>query len=240
MYLIKGIKRSFHKIVCSDPVLHGVVLNLYLNGEAYPQRVLDYFPYYATKNEELALKVKQHMRDEDKHVALYSKALSKIQQPIVELPIEYCFNHVIRQYMNSSFTIDNQKDNQDEQTLKLANFLAHAHFLEKRVTHSLEYHLDASLAINSEPYIAKAVQSVLEDELRHVQYTRDSVLDLLPKRLAQDVLQSHQRSEQVANLDFSASQVKRMLSEYKNHFTRVEYAQYWMYSKFMLIGKNYV
>lgn len=240
MYLISRIKQSFHCMVCTDPILHGVVLNLYLNGEAYPQRVLDYFPYYATENEELSNKIKQHMRDEDKHVALYSKALNKIQQPVLELPIEDCFNHIIRQHMSQSFTIDSKKDSSDQQTFKLANFLAHAHYLEKRVTYSLEYHLDACLAMDCEPYIAKAVQTVLDDELRHVQYTQQSVFELLPTRLAKEVLQSHQRSEQIANLDFSSAQVMRMLSDYKNHFSKVDFALYRMYSTLMLIGKNYV
>lgn len=240
MYVLSGIKQSFHNMVCADPVLHGVVLNLYLNGEAYPQRVLDYFPYYAAQSEELANKVQRHMQDEDKHVALYRKALNKLEQPVVELPIEDCFNHVIRQHMTDSFTIHRQADNRDQQTLKLAHFLAHAHFLEKRVTYSLEYHLDACLAAGSDPYIAKAVQNVLDDEMRHVQYTRESVFELLPTRLATTVLKSHQRSEQRANLDFSSTQVKRMLNDYTNHFTSTEHALYRLYSTFMTLGKNYV
>lgn len=240
MYVISRIKQSFHRMVCADPTLHGIVLNLYLNGEAYPQRVLDYFPYYAANTEELSNKVQQHMQDEDKHVALYNKALIKIRQPIVELPIENCFNHIIRQYMANSFTIDIQTDNRDQQTLKLAHFLAHAHFLEKRVTHSLEYHLDACLAANSEPYVAKVVQTVLDDELRHVEYTRQSVFELLPEQLAKDILRSHQYSEKIANLDFSSAQVQRMLKDYKDHFSTTEHALYRMYSTFMVIGKNYV
>lgn len=240
MYVISRIKQSFHRMVCADPVLHGVVLNLYLNGEAYPQRVLDYFPYYAAQSKELADKVHQHMQDEDKHVALYSKALNRIGQPIVELPIENCFNHAIRQHMTHSFTIDARTDDRDQQTLKLAHFLAHAHFLEKRVTHSLEYHLDACLAADSDPYVAKAVQAVLDDEKRHVQYTRQSVFELLPETHAKAVLKSHQRSEQVANLEFSSTQVKRMLNDYANHFTNTEHALYRMYSTFMAVGKSYV
>lgn len=240
MYLISGIKKSFHRMVCTDPVLHGAVLNLYLNGEAYPKRVLDYFPYYAADNEDLSSKVKQHMQDEDKHVALYNKALTKIGQPYVELAIEDCFNHVIREHTVVSFSIDQLKDNRDQQTLKLAHFLAHAHFLEKRVTHSLHYHLEACLAASTDPYISKAVQTVLNDEIRHVQYTRESVFELLPKQVAQDLMRSHQRSEQIANLDFSSAQVKRMLKEYRAHFSVSNQALYRIYSGLMRMGKHYV
>ena len=47
MDIIAGIKRRLHRDIVADPVLHGLVLNLYLNGEQYPHRVSDYFPFAA-------------------------------------------------------------------------------------------------------------------------------------------------------------------------------------------------
>ena len=42
--VIDGVKARLHRDIVADPVLHGMVLNLYLNGEQYPHRVSDYFP----------------------------------------------------------------------------------------------------------------------------------------------------------------------------------------------------
>jgi len=72
--LITSTKKQLHRDICTDPVLHGLVLNLYLNGEEYPHRVSDYFPIADTEEPELAELMRSHLRDEDKHIALYKKA----------------------------------------------------------------------------------------------------------------------------------------------------------------------
>ena len=43
MFTIDTAKRLLHRDLCADPLLHGLVLNLYLNGEQYPHRVENYF-----------------------------------------------------------------------------------------------------------------------------------------------------------------------------------------------------
>ena len=52
----RGDTRRLHRDICADPVLHGLVLNLYLNGEEYPHRVADYFPMRTAAEAGLALK----------------------------------------------------------------------------------------------------------------------------------------------------------------------------------------
>src|SRR5256885_10741477 len=39
MQIIDGVKRQLHRDIAADPRTHGWVLNLYLNGERYPQTV---------------------------------------------------------------------------------------------------------------------------------------------------------------------------------------------------------
>ena len=41
MSAIDAVKRRLHREIVADPVLHGLVLNLYLNGEEYPHLVDD-------------------------------------------------------------------------------------------------------------------------------------------------------------------------------------------------------
>ena len=53
MVFIDRIKSRLHRDIVADPVLHGLVLNLYLNGEQYPHRVSDYFPFAAVEEPEL-------------------------------------------------------------------------------------------------------------------------------------------------------------------------------------------
>ena len=81
--IAKSIKRHLHHDICRDPVLHGLVLNMYLNGEEYPHRIDDYFPVWAVADVELLAAMKSHMQDEDKHVAIYRKAIRKIDQPVI-------------------------------------------------------------------------------------------------------------------------------------------------------------
>lgn len=212
------IKRRLHRDICRDPVLHGLVLNLYLNGEEYPHRIDDYFPVWAVADTELLAAMESHMKDEDKHVALYRKTIRKIGQPVVELPLADVYNEVIRGHTPHSFQIQ-PDDSADQRALKLANFMAHLHFLEKRIARSLDFHVDACSASISD-YSEKAVAIVLGDEVRHVSYTRDAVYHLLPGELANDVLEEHRIAEKRANLDFSSRQLSRLTSSYAERFPR--------------------
>lgn len=211
MGIIDWTKRRLHRDIVADPLLHARVLNLYLNGEAYPHRVDDYFPVAHVESPELAARMRVHMDDEDKHVALYAKAIEKLGQVVEDLPHACIFNAVIRQHTPESWAVRAGQDRQT-QRLRLAHFFAHAHCLEKRVARSLEMHLDAC-AHAASPYPAKAVAAVLADEYGHVRYTAEAVDDLLPRAVAQEVWKAHTVAEKRANLDFSAAQLKRLLRE---------------------------
>src|SRR4051794_19742697 len=121
---------------------HGWVLNLYRGGERYPQRVCDYFQSDFAPTEELAMRLRQHAAEEDKHVHLFSKAINDLGQPVVEIEIGDVFNEVIRSFTPGTFHIV-ESDSPEVRRRKLANFLAHAHHLEKRVERSFAYHVEA-------------------------------------------------------------------------------------------------
>ena len=218
MIVIDRIKARLHRDIVADPVLHGLVLNLYLNGEQYPHRVSDYFPFVAVEDPELENRMRAHMADEDKHVALYTRVLEKLGQPVTVQPLDDTFNGVIRRHTRASFTIL-ADDDRDTRRRKLAHFFAHLHFLEKRVARSLEYHVEAC-AHSASGYPQKAVGVVLGDEGRHVRYTREVVAEILPARLAGAVLEEHARAERRANLDFSAGQLGRLVREQIARFPR--------------------
>jgi hypothetical protein len=213
MHLIESIKRRLHRDIVADPVLHARVLNLYLNGEAYPHRVDDYFPVAFVEAPELASRMRVHMAEEDKHVLLYGRAIEKLGCSVEDLPFACIFNAVIRQHTPAAWAVREDQD-RDTRRLHLAHFLAHAHCLEKRVARSLEYHVDAC-AHAASPYPAKAVSAVLADEHEHVRYTAEAVEELLPRSAALAVWQLHETAEHRANLDFSSSQLKRLLRENK-------------------------
>jgi len=162
--------------------------------------------------------------DEDKHIALYTRAIERLGQPVIVQPIEAVFNEVIRRHTPASFALE-AGESRDSSRLKLAHFFAHLHFLEKRIARSLEYHVDACAHAVSD-YPEKAVSTVLRDELRHVSYTREVVRHLLPAGEAAAVLTLHARAERRANLDFSARQLGRLLREHASRFPRVRGALY--------------
>jgi hypothetical protein len=212
MYIIDRLKNRLHRDIAHDPRAHGWVLNLYLNGERYPQTVCDYFQSEYAPTTELADLIKLHEKDEHKHELLFAKAIRSLDQPVVELPRVDVFNVVIRWFTPGTFHIV-PTDREDVRREKLANFMAHCHFLEKRVARSLEYQADASLDSPS-PVVAKAVRAVLHDEGRHVNYTVEAVHDLLPRRQRQDVLDAHRRAEAKANLRFSHMQMRTFLARH--------------------------
>ena len=88
--VVSGIKARLHRDIVADPVLHGLVLNLYLNGEQYPHRVSDYFPLAAVDDPALERMMREHMADEDKHIALYKRAIEKLEQPVQRAAARGC------------------------------------------------------------------------------------------------------------------------------------------------------
>ena len=206
MYLIDGIKRQFHRDMAAHPESHGWVLNLYRGGERYPQRVSDYFQSCFAPSAELARDIEHHARDEDQHVERFSHALRLRDQAVVEIEMDDIFNQTIRSFTPGTFHIVDA-DDPDARRRKLANFLAHAHHLEKRIEHSFAYHMDACEAVG-QGAIARIVASIHRDEQRHVRYTRQAVVDLLTRREAAAVMDVHRRAEAKANLLFSQRQVR--------------------------------
>ena len=214
MHLIDVIKRRLHRDIVADPVLHGRVLNLYLNGEQYPHRVCDYFPMTAVEDAALEVRLREHLREEDKHVALYTKAIRALEQPVAELPIDDVYNTVILRHTPPRRA---RSSSADDRKLELANFFAHLHFLESRVAQSLEYHVDACAHAASD-YPVKAVSVILRDERAHAAYTREAVFCLVPAPLGREVLEVHRRAESRANREFSARELKRLLGEEGGRF----------------------
>lgn len=212
MQIIDGLKFRAHRDVVANPLAHGWVLNLYLNGERYPEKVCDYFQSEYAPHQELADSIVRHAADEAKHVRLYSHAIEAIGQEVVELEPPFVFNEVVRSFTPGTFHIV-PADSEDTRRWKLANFLAHAHFLEKRVGKSIEYHADACGAAGRD-VVGKCVDAVIRDESRHVVYTREAVEDLLTRRQAQDVLDTHRRAEAKANLEFSIRLLRTFLDRF--------------------------
>jgi hypothetical protein len=218
MYIIDGMKSRAHREVVANPLAHGWVLNLYLNGERYPERVCDYFQSEYAPNRELAENIARHAADEAKHVRLYTHALQSLGQPVEDLAPPYVFNEVVRSFTPDTFHIV-PSDHDQARREKLANFLAHAHFLEKRVGRSIEYHADACGAAGRET-VGKCVAAVIRDESRHVRYTVEAVRDLLPRRKTQEVLDTHRRAEARANLEFSLRLLRTFLARFDDGIPR--------------------
>lgn len=210
--VIDRIKSRFHTDLVANPEAHGWVLNLYRGGERYPQRVCDYFQSEFAPSRYLAQALVAHAEDEDQHVMRFTHALRLRGQPVVEIEMGDVFNEIIRQFTPGTFHIQ-PGDDDGTRRRKLANFLAHAHHLEKRVDHSFDYHIDACQATGQEK-IATIIGSIQRDEKRHVEYTRQAVLDLLTRREAEEIMQTHQRAEAKANLIFSQRQVKTFLKHH--------------------------
>jgi hypothetical protein len=224
MQIIDRIKSQWHRDLASDPVTHGWVLNLYLNGERYPQTVCDYFQAEFAPNAQLAADLLKHEKDEHKHESLFERALFDLHQPVVHLPQTDVFNEVIRSFTPGSFHIV-LGDNPDVRRRKLANFLAHAHLLEKRVARSLSYHLEAC-DVAASPLAGKVVAAVLKDEQHHVHYTAHAVDQLLTRKESRQVWEQHRRAEARANLRFSHTQVKNFLRIYRQALSRRRRAMY--------------
>lgn len=214
--MISLIKTQLHRDICRDPLLHSLVLNLYLNGEEYPNKVDDYFPMQHLDNPELVTAMQSHIKDEAKHSAIYRKMISKLGHPVIELEMPDVYNHVIRKHTRCSFKIA-PSDSADLKTEKVASFMAHLHFLEKRIARSLKYHLD-SCQCSPVKYSENAVAIIQTDESRHEIYTKEAVYDLLPRHRAKKMMALHREAEQQANTEFSAAQLSKLVQHYSHHF----------------------
>ena len=215
MRLVDGVKRRWHDDLVAHPDTHAWVLSLYRAGELHPQTVRDYFPAWAADDPALRASIEQHEKDEAKHVRMYDGALAKLGLPRTEFEGMDVFNVVIRAETGVSFSMDGL--DADARRERLAHFLANAHFLEKRVVRSVEYHLEACVRAGRTD-VARVVELVGADEERHVAYTLAAVRDLLgsPARVA-EVLELHRRGEERANLRFSARQVRAFLARFSDH-----------------------
>jgi hypothetical protein len=211
-HIVDSVKGRFHGELVANPVTHGWVLNLYRGGERYPQRVCDYFQSDYAPTKELAAQLRQHSAEEDKHVHLFSHAIDSIGQPVIEVELGDVFNEVIRSFTPGTFHIL-ADDPPETRRRKLANFMAHAHHLEKRVARSFAYHIDACER-SRKGDIARLVARAKSDEDRHVRYTRETVFDLLTRHEAQEVMAVHRRAEARANLVFSQRQVRIFLGRF--------------------------
>ena len=119
--LIDTVKRRLHRDIVADPLLHGLVLNLYMNGERYPHRVDDYFPLAAATDVQIEQLMRRHMAEEDRHISLYCRAIQKLDQPVLELPLPDVYNEVIRSHTSATFAMS-ASDDADARRLKLAHF----------------------------------------------------------------------------------------------------------------------
>jgi hypothetical protein len=196
-----GIKRLLHRDLVSHPATHAWVLNLYRAGERHPEFVEDYFPIAHAPWSELAQDLTRHKGDEQRHARMYTGAIVRLGEPVCEMEGQDVFNEVIRSFTPGSFRI---RDDDDDATKrdKLAQFLAHAHFLEKRIQTSLRLHLEACEWAKRHA-VAAVVAKVLEDEDRHVRYTREGVAALATRGRTATILETHRRAEAKANLAFS-------------------------------------
>lgn len=212
---IDAIKGLWHDDLCRRADTHAWVLSLYRAGELHPQTVDDYFPVAAAESAALAAAMEQHAGDEVRHVKIYDAAIAKLGEPRTDFAGLDVFNVVIREETPARFDMRGllDRDARDARRARLAHFLAHAHFLEKRIARSLEYHLAACERVGKGE-VFRAVAAVHADEARHQRYTREAVFELLPRPRAERVLALHRAAERRANLRFSARQVRAFLARF--------------------------
>jgi hypothetical protein len=210
--LIRAIKNQWHRDLVADPETHAWVLSLYRAGELHPQTVDDYFPLAAAEDATLRDAMARHSADEARHVKIYDGAIAKLGRTRTDFDGMDVFNVVIRSETAATFRTDDVAS-ADLRRERLAHFLAHAHFLEKRITRSLEFHLDACARFDRRD-VERAVSVVHADEARHTSYTLRAVFDLLPRARALAIVDVHRRGEARANLRFSARQVRAFLERF--------------------------
>lgn len=211
---VEAVKRAWHRDLVADPETHAWVLSLYRAGELYPDTVDDYFPVAHAPWPWLAEAMARHRDDERRHGGMFARAVKLAGHEVEDFAGDDVFNHVIRAHTATRWRIED-RDGPDARRLELAHFLAHAHHLERRVSRSLEMHLDACER-GGAPVAAKVVSVVLADEHRHIGYTLDAVRELVGDAAARAVIAHHCRAEGRADLVFSARQVKRFLARFEH------------------------
>jgi hypothetical protein len=205
----RSLKELWHRDLVADPATHAWVLNLYRAGEKHPQTVSDYFPHRHAPTPDLAERLRRHAGDEARHVRMYTGAIERLGEEVEERVGAAVFNQVIRDCTRVDFRID-ERDAEAERCRKLAHFLAHAHFLERRIAQSLQFHL-AACEFHRRHEIAAVVAAVLADEERHVAYSLAAVHELVTRADAEGLIETHRRGERLANLRFSAERVRECL-----------------------------
>lgn len=211
--IVDCAKRRWHRDVVSHPSIHAWVLNLYRAGERYPQTVTDYFPVQHAPDATLAADLARHRHDEERHTQMYAAAIRAMGEEVWSDAADVdVFNAVIRSHTEATFTIE-EADGAEVKRLKVAHFLAHAHFLEKRIARSLEYHRDACERAGAAA-AERVVAAVLSDEERHVSYTRAAARELLTQSERGPLFDEHRRAERRANLDFSRMHVRQFTQRF--------------------------
>jgi hypothetical protein len=213
--LVRVVKQAWHRDLVSHPETHAWVLSLYRAGELHPQTVDDYFPSWAADSDELRAQMERHASDEARHVKMYERAIARLGTRRTDFEGLDVFNVAIRSETRADFRVQDTPDG-DARREKLAHFLAHAHFLERRIARSLEYHLEACERAGRSD-VARVVSVVHADEGRHTSYTLEAVRDLVPAARAAEIVEVHRRGEERANLLFSARQVRSFLASFSHH-----------------------
>lgn len=211
MKLSHRLKIAYHKDLAKHPLTHAWILNLYRAGEDHHFTVEDYFPYEHALDPTLREQMHKHMQDEARHGNLFLKFLKKNNWDTSNYIDDDVYNNVVRQHTPLGFQIF-ENDSSETKRLKLAHFLAHAHFLEKRVAQSLCFHQEACDQLGKTD-ILETLQEIHKDESHHVNYTREAVYNLLTRQEAKNVFTLHKQAEKKANVDFSQKQIQYLLNQ---------------------------
>ena len=184
-----------HRDIVADPVLHGLVLNLYLNGEQYPHRVSDYFPFAAVEDAELERRMRAHMADEDKHIALYVQRHREARAAGDRIqPLDDIFNGVIRRHTPRDLRARGGR--QPRHLPHQARALLRAPAFPREARGALARVPPRCLrALAAAPIRRRPSRAVLGDETRHVRYTREVVRQSCPRGSPREVLGVHARAE---------------------------------------------
>ncbi|MCC6874982.1 MAG: hypothetical protein IT378_11810 [Sandaracinaceae bacterium] len=212
--LVDAVKLRWHLDLAAHPSTHAWVLNLYRAGEKHPETVTDYFPWRHAEDRwpELARALKRHAGDERKHAVLYARAIEAMGEEVVELEGLDVFNHAIRAETPSSWAIADG-DPPERKRLQIANFLAHAGCLERRIARSVAYHLEACEKLGRHD-VTGTVERVHADEERHVAYTSEALVELTTASERARITALHVEAEARADRAFSARQVRTFLRRF--------------------------
>jgi hypothetical protein len=212
------LKIAYHKDLASHPVSHAWILNLYRSGEEHHLTVDDYFPAEYAPSTQLSKDLERHKNDEVKHGKIFAHLLNAAGWPLTDFAGDDVYNNVVRRFTPATFKMQDD-DSQEERRVKLAHFLAHAHFLEMRVAESLVYHLEACDQLGKHDLV-QGLGSIHKDEERHRTYTREAVFDLLTRKHAMQVFALHKEAEAKANISFSLTQVHYLLKNMTDYLSR--------------------